>query len=490
MRNPLAPVLVSMAGAALLAQAGCAVGPDFHRPAPPDAQAYTPETLPKATASSADPAGAAQSLTVGADIPGQWWTLFHSPAINDLVARVIRSNPDLAAAQAALRSAQETYKAQRGSLLPEVDGGYNVSREKASDYLSPPLNSSTELFTLHTAQVTVSYVPDVFGGVRRQVENAKALAEAQRFETRAVYLTLTASVVQAAIQQASLRAQLEAAQKVSDSATQVLKTMRGQFDQGQIAGADVAAQEYVAAQAAQALPPLEKQLAQQNDLLAALTGRAPDQKLDALSLSDLTLPLDLPVSLPAKLVEQRPDIGAAEANLHAASAAVGVAIAARLPNFGITGQAGGASNTFASLLSNGNSFWTLTGAVSQPIFQGGALLHKQRSAEAALDQAKAQYRSAVLAGLQNVADALQALQADSRALQAAVAAEQSASKSLAITKAQLQLGQVSGMGVLISEQAYQQALSALVQARANRFSDTVALLQSLGGGWWNREGGA
>lgn len=469
-----------------LTLSGCAVGPNFHSPPPPQVSAYTPEALPAATAMAPDAAGGAQRFIAGQDIPGQWWTLFHSQAISDLVGQSLKANPDLAAAEAALKAAQENAYAQNSLLLPTVDANYNVTRQQASGTPAPPLTSGQNLFTLHTAQVTVGYVPDVFGGSRRQIEAAKAQAQAQRFQTEAAYLTLTSSVVAAAIQQASLRDQVAANRTIIASTRNAVAVMRKQFELGQIARADLAAQESALAQAELALPPLEKQLAQQNDLIAYLTGRSPDQTTAQASLADMTLPLDVPVSLPSKLVEQRPDVQAAEANLHAASAEVGVAIAARLPNFAISANAGGASSTLATLFSNGNGFWSVGANATQPLFEGGALFHKQKAAEAALDQAKAQYRGAVLAALQNVADTLQALQVDARLLSAAVTAESTAAESLAIAKRQLALGQVNGLTVLTAEQTYQQAVFALVQARATRYADTVALFQSLGGGWWNR----
>jgi len=485
MRLKLYPVLGL--SAALLTSA-CAVGPNFQRPAAPAIGGYTPAPLPRATAQAATLGGEAQRFVDGADIPADWWTLFHSPALNALVAAALKANPDLEAAKAGLRAARETYQAQRGALLPEVDAGYSVSRQQASTTLAPPLSSNDDLFTLHTVQLTVSYAPDVFGGVRRQVESARAQADAQRFQTEAVYLTVTANVVAAAIQEAALRDQVEATGKIIASIREVTGVMRRQLALGQISGADIAAQETALAQAEQTLPPLEKQLAQQRDLIADLTGhpssQAPAERLD---LAALTLPPDLPVSLPARLVEQRPDIRAAEANLHSASAQVGVAIAARLPSLTLSANAGGSATNIANLFSNGAGFWSVGAGLAQPIFQGGALLHKQRAAEASLDQAKAQYRSAVLAALQNVADTLQALDADARALEAAAGAEQAAARSVAIARRQLDLGQVGGPTVLAAEQAYQQTVITLAQARAQRYADTAALFQALGGGWWNRE---
>jgi len=461
---------------------GCAVGPDFHRPAAPTVSSYTRE--PGASATTGD---GPQTLVAGADVPGQWWTLFRSPALNRLIDLALKNNADLQSAKAALRSARETYYAQQGALLPAVDASYNVTRQQASSTPAPPLTSNVNLFTLHTAQLTVSYVPDLFGGVRRQTETIAAQAEAQRFETEAAYLTLTSNLAAAAIQEASLRNQIGATEQIIELNHNILTILREQKAAGQVAGADVAAQEAALAQAEQGLPPLKKQLAQQVDLIAALTGRLPSEASDdGIDLAALVLPGEVPVSLPSKLVEQRPDVRVAEANLHAASAQVGVAIANRLPSFAISANAGGAATSVASLFSGGNSFWSLSGAVTQPIFQGGALYHRQRAAEATLEQAKAQYRSTVIDAFQNVADALQALQADALAQQAADRAEQSAAVSLAIVRKQLELGAVSSVALLNAEQAYRQALMSQAQSRSNRYADTVALIQALGGGWWNR----
>jgi len=468
--------------AAILTVGGCMVGPNYHRPAPPQAAGYAPGILaPEVTGA------AAQSFEPGADIPGQWWALFQSPALNRLVEQSLKANPDLQAAQAALRAARETYLAQRGALFPSVDASYNVTRQQASVTLAPPLTSNEDLFTLHTAQLSVSYVPDVFGGVRRQTETVAAQAEAQRFETEAAYLTLTSNLVAAAIQEASLRDQIAATRKVIALSHEVLKLLRSERAAGQIGSADVAAQETALAQAEQALPPLERQLAQTLDLIAALTGRFPsDARGDDLGLSSLTLPMTLPVSLPSRLVEQRPDVRVAEANLHAASAQVGVAVANRLPSFMLSANAGGASTDIASLLSRGNGFWSLGATVTQPIFQGGTLLHRQRAAEAQLDQAEAQYRSTVITALQNVADALQALRADERALGAADKAQIGAAASLTIARRQLELGEAGTLPVLAAEQADLQALISRTQALSSQYADTAALFQALGGGWWNR----
>jgi len=468
--------------------AGCEVGPDFTRPAPPAVGGYTPEPLAAQTASAAVAGGAAQRFVQGLDISGQWWSLFHSPALNALVEQAIAANPSLPAAQAALRHAWETVYAEQGSLFPSVTAGFSPSRNKtATGALSPASASGNPYYSLYTAQLNVSYAPDVFGGARRQIESLAAQAEAQRFQLEATYLTLTANVVAAAVEEASLRGQIAATEEIVTIDGEGLSILRRQLQLGQVAGTDVAAQEAALAQAQAMLPPLQKQLAVERDLLTALLGRFPSQQpAEKFDLVSFQLPRELPVSLPSKLVDQRPDVRAAEAQLHSASAEIGVAVANRLPQFTLTANGGGASNTIAQLFTPGTAFWTLAGGVTQTIFDAGTLLHRQRAAEAAFDQAAAQYRSTVIAAFQNVADALRALQADADALKAGAAAEAAAATSLDITRRQLQLGAVNYLALLSAENIYQQALSSVVQAQASRYADTAALFQALGGGWWNR----
>jgi NodT family efflux transporter outer membrane factor (OMF) lipoprotein len=463
----------------LLAQ-GCAVGPDFHRPAPPTVASFTPPDALHAPA-SAD----SQQIVQGMDIPARWWTVFHSEELDAMVAQALAHNADVAAAEAALRQARELFYAQRGALLPTVAANFEATRARTAGVIAPVVANNSQTYTLYTPQVTVSYTPDVFGGIRRQIEGAAARAEAQKYETEAAYLTLTSNVVQAALLEASLREQISATHEIIDDENQLLGLMREQLNVGQISGADVAAQETALAQAQQSLPPLEKQLAQQRDLLAILAGRYPAEgPTGTVEISSLTLPHEVAAGLPSALVERRPDIRAAEANLHDASAAIGVAVAARLPQITLSANAGSAASTLAGLTASPNLFWQVAGEVAQPIFDGGQLRHQQKAAEAAYDQAREQYRSTVLQAFQNVADSMQALNLDDEGLNAAVLAEKAAARSLQISKKQVQLGEVSAVSVLNSEQAYHQALISLIQAKAARYSDTVALFQALGAGGW------
>ena len=471
---------------------GCVVGPDFHRPQAPAAAGYTAQPL-TATASSPDVAGGEEQRFVkDMDIPRKWWALFESPPLNGLIERSIKANPTIDAAKAALRQARENVAVQRSFFYPTVQANGSASPQKDPiETLAPALSSGASYFTLYTAQLTVSYMPDVFGLNRRQVESLAAQAEFQLFQLEAAYLTLSSNVVAAAVQEASLRAQIAATHSIIEIAEKLLDIQRRHLALGYATGLDVAAQEAALAQVQATLPPLEKQLALTRDLLAALAGRFPGEEMEEkFDLDALSLPQELPVSLPSKLVEQRPDVRAAEAQWHSASAQVGVAVANRLPQINITGSMGGTSTQIANLFVPGATFYNITGSLTQTIFDAGALLHKNRAAQAALDQAAAQYRSTVINAFQNVADTLHALQSDADALRAAVAAERAARRTLDITRRQLELGSVNYQAALAAEQAWRQAMINLAQARANRFADSAALFMALGGGWWNPAGAA
>ena len=469
---------VTAAVAATLLLAGCKVGPDFVEPAAPPVASY----LPGSSAS-----GDGKQRVTDLDIPGQWWRTFRSRSLTALVERAIKQNADLQAAQAALRAARENGTAQRGVLYPQVTTSYNTTGGKASADISPPLSNNSQYYSLTTAQVTVGYQPDLFGLNRRQVESADALARAQRFQVEATYLTLTSNVVLAALQEASIRAQIDATKQIIKIETDLLDVLRRQFGAGQVANADLLVQEAALAQAQQTLPNLEKQLGQQRDLMTALAGQYQNDEItETFDLTSLHLPSVLPVSLPSTLVEHRPDVRMAESNLQSASALVGVAEGNRLPIVSLSAEFGQNPSNLVRLFSPSETFYTLAGNVAQTVFDGGTLLHRQKQAEAEFDQSYAQYRSAVIGAFQNVADALRAIQADARAEKTAQTAQAAAQKSLDISRKQLAFGAVSSIVLLNAQQTYLQSALVLVQARASRFSDTVALFQALGGGWWNR----
>lgn len=477
------PGLALLGCAALAAALGACVGPNFHRPDRPAVQRFTPEPLPAETTSVEGPGGAAQRFLTQQDVPRNWWTLFGSQALDDLVNEALKANPEVRVAQGALRQALENTAAQRGSYFPLAQAEFDAQRTRdATGVLQPTLNSGTALYNLFTPQVTISYVPDIFGLNRRMVESLAAAAEAARFQLDATYLTLTANVVTAAIQEAQLRAQIAVTEHVIALGRESLTVLHRQLNLGAVAEADVYAEEAVLAQLESALPPLHKQLHQTRDQLAVLTGQLPANFMaPRFELDQLTLPADLPLGVPSQLVERRPDVRAAEAELHAATAQVGVAIANMLPQITITGDIGSTAPLFAQLFKPGTGFWTIGANASQTLFQGGTLIHRKRAVDAALDQAGAQYRLAVLTAFQNVADALHALDADANALGAASRAELASQKSLGVARRQLELGSVSYLALVGAEQAYQQAMVSRVQAQASRYADTAALFQALGG---------
>jgi NodT family efflux transporter outer membrane factor (OMF) lipoprotein len=453
----------------------CAVGPNFKRPTSPPTDRYAPNDLPRSFAS-------------GADVPYEWWKVYGCPPLDALVDSALKGSPTVKAAQAALRQANELVKAQRATLFPTLQASYAPTRERdAVGTLSPTLTSAQPLFTLQTAQVSVSYMLDVFGGNRRQIESAQATAQGQRYDLEAAYLTLTSNVVAAAVQEAAVRAQIEANETVVRGARDALDILNKQLALGSIPQTAVMAQEAALAAAEAQLPPLRKQLAMQRDLLAVLAGHSPGEPPPQnFELSALKIPQDLPLSLPSALVRQRPDVLAAEEQLHYATAQVGVAIADLLPQVNLTATLGGTSTSLSTLLASGNTFWSAGATLSQTLFAGGALWHHKLAADAALDEAGAQYRTVVLAALQNVADTLYALQFDAEAVAANERAESAARRSLEATRASLTQGSITYLDLLNAEQTRAQALSNLAQARGNHLADSAALFVALGGGWWNR----
>ncbi|MDB5691062.1 MAG: efflux transporter, outer rane factor lipoprotein NodT family [Alphaproteobacteria bacterium] len=495
MKGRLDPMIVKLRGlpvaalAASLLTAGCVVGPNFKTPAAPTVAGYTNYPLPAATAATPGvPGGAAQRFVSGGDIPADWWTLFHSHALNALIEQALANNPNLKAAQAALLVAHENTRAQHGAYAPKVSAGLAVSRERdPTGALAPVPSNNASLFTLATPQLSISYVPDVFGLNRRTVEAAAAQEQASRYQMIATDITLSANVAAAAIQEASLEDQVDATRQLIDINGKMLAILRYQKAKGYAGGIDLAAQQSQLAQMTATLPPLLKQLDQQRNLLAVLAGRFPSEaRAEKFTLAGLDLPRDLPVSLPSVLVAQRPDVLQAEANLHAASAQVGVATANRLPNISLTANAGSTALAIGQIFGPGTGFWNIGAALLAPIFDGGTLRHQQRGAKAAYQEAAEQYRATVLTAFQNVADSLTALAQDADGLRDSAAAAGAARVTLELSQRQYKAGYANYLALLNAEQAYQQARISLVQAEANRYADTAALFQALGGGWWHR----
>jgi NodT family efflux transporter outer membrane factor (OMF) lipoprotein len=473
----------------ILAITACTVGPDFHRPEAPKTNTYTAKTLSEKTTASPVAGGDAQRFVFGQDIPAQWWVVFHSDALDQLIRRALADSPTLAAAQAALREAQENVRAEIGAaFFPAVDADVSGQRQQFSGAAFGQPGSRGSLFNLYNASVKVSYALDIFGGARREVEALRSQIDYQRFQLEGAYLALTSNVATAAIREASLRAQILATRGILKAEEEQLDLVEHQFQLGAVSRSDVLTQQTQLAQTRATLPPLEKDLAQTRHLLAALAGKLPGEgaSLPEFELDGMKLPLELPVSLPSSLVRQRPDIQASESLLHAASAQVGVATANLYPQVTLTGSYGWEATRARDLFQNGSSIWSLAAGLLQPVFRGGELTAKRSAAVAAYDQAAAHYRETVLQAFQNVADVLRALDADATALKAEAEAEAAAYAALDLTKKQFELGAVSYLSLLNAERQYRQTKINLVQAQAARFADTAALFQALGGGWWNR----
>ncbi|OAJ56906.1 RND transporter [Paraburkholderia ginsengiterrae] len=468
------------------ALAGCMVGPDYHSPPAPATDAYTSTPLPDQTASAPGAAGLPQRFAPGQDIPAAWWTLFHCEPLDTLIREAFTNSPNVAAAQAALRQAHETYVAQAGgTLLPSVDAQLGATREKLNGiaFGQPGL---TEEFNLYNASVNVSYKLDVFGGTRRELEALHAQVDYQSYQLQAAYLAMSANIVTAAVKEASLRAQIDATERIATEEDEQLAVLSKQFDLGGVSRTAVLAQQTLVAQTRATLPPLLQQLDQARHQLAVLAGKLPsDATLPEFRLDMFSLPVTLPVSLPSALVRQRPDILAADAVLHQASAQVGVATAAMYPQITLSASYGAEALTPAQVFRAGSTIWSLGGSLLQPLFHGGQLSAQKRAAEAAYEQADAQYRETVLLAFQNVADSLRALDHDATGLKAQTDAWHAASDSLDLTRGQYRVGGVSYLSLLDAQRQYQQTVVSLAQAQASRYADTAALFQALGGGWWN-----
>jgi NodT family efflux transporter outer membrane factor (OMF) lipoprotein len=468
--------------------AGCAVGPDFRSPEAPTVKEYTPDPLPSETVSAPGTGGAVQRFVSDRDIPGQWWTLFRSEALDALIRKALADSPTIAAAEARLREAEENLRARGGTVyFPSVDGILSANRQKSTgaSYGQPAAGANT--FTLFNASVNVSYTLDIFGGNRRELEALRAQVDYQRFQLEAAHLALTSNIVTSAVTEASLRAQVQATQEIVEMLGKQLGLVSAKFELGGASRPDVLEQRTLLAQTLATLPPLEKELARTRHQLAVYAGSFPGEGgLPEFRLESLELPVDVPVSVPSALVRQRPDIRASEELLHAACAQVGVATANLYPKITLTGSLGSNAVRIEDLFSSGSSVWSLGAGLLQPLFRGGELSAKRRAAIAAHDQALAQYRETVLNSFRDVADTLRALDLDAQTLRAQADAEASARETLSSVESQFRIGSVNYLSLLVAQRQYQVARTNLIRAQAARFADTAALFQALGGGWWNR----
>ena len=470
-----APVL-----ALLGALGACAVGPDFRTPVLPADAGYQQNDLPAQTVATAGPTGDAQRFLQGASVPAQWWRQFANEELTRRVEQALMNSPSVASAQAALRQAQAGTAAARGSLLPALDANLGARRQ---DGLAAGVPGSSP-FTVYNASVDIAYTLDLFGGVRRGVEAQAALADAQAFQLQGTYLSLAANVATTSFREASLRARITATEEIASIYQQQYELITKQTEIGAKSQADVLVARSQVASARAQLPELGKALAQTQTQLAVYLGHFPSPaELVALDLDDLSLPTDIPLSLPSTIVRERPDVRAAEAQLQRATAEVGIATANLFPNITLNGAYGAQATSAGDLFGSGSEALSLVLNLLQPIFRGGSLRAQKRAAEAGLDQASAEYRITLLTAFQNVADSLRALEFDAQSLQAQVEAQRASAASLELVNVQYREGAASQLQVLDATRQFQFARIAVIEARTARLADSAALFAALGGGW-------
>ena len=465
--------------------AGCAVGPDFERPQPPAATQFTQGQEPTVTV-TAD--GQAQHFEPGAKIAADWWRLFQSPQLDRVIQEAVAQNANLQSAQARLRQSQENLQTGYGVFFPQVKGNFSPTRQRFTTAQFGAGNAPGSIFNLYTSSVSVSYVLDVFGGQRRTVEGLAAQVDYQSYTAAATYLTLLGNVVNGAVAQAGYRAQIEATQQLIGFQKEQLSITATQAQAGTVPYADVVSIQAQLAATEATLPPLKQSLSKTNHLLAALVGRTPAEwSAPQLDLKDFTLPKDLPVTLPSELVRQRPDILAAEATLHAASANIGVATANMFPSLNLSASYGQTAIDITKLFGTAANIWSLGANLAQPLFTGGSLWHQRKAAIEAYQASDSDYRQVVVGAFQQVADTLRAVEHDAETLKAQAAALAAAAQALQLVQTNYQAGLVNYLQVLTADNQYQQARLGYIQAQALRFQDNAALFVALGGGWWNRE---
>jgi NodT family efflux transporter outer membrane factor (OMF) lipoprotein len=485
--------MISAASAVAVAStlASCAVGPNFHRPQPPGASGYlhpSSDTAPVKTE-----AQDVQNVSPGAELAGQWWQLFHSPQLDEVVRASIAASPTLVAANATLAEAREEVTVARAAFLPSVSAVAGAQRTGTNTLRAPVTGTGTGTGVgigtspnLYSIGLTTSYSPDIFGGTRRAVEQQQALADYQRNELAAAYLTLTGSVVNEVLTIASTRLQITTTEDLIASDRKNLALTQREFDVGIVPRSDVlTADSQLAADLTQ-LPSLHKQLDQAYDQLAVLAGRAPSEwQVQPFDIDQFTLPRDMPLSLPARLVRQRPDVLAAETQLHAASAAIGVAVAEEFPNISLSASITREALQAAGLFHQFDTLWQGAGALTQPLFKGGALRAQVRAARDAFKAEAATYQAVVLEALGQVADDLWALQYDAEILTVDRHSMDVALEALKLQQKSYSVGTTNVLNLITAERAYAQARLSYVSARVQQFTDSASLLTALGGGWWN-----
>ena len=463
---------------------GCAVGPNFVRPAPPDTDRYTRELQSEATVAAN---GQAQHFKPSDTLIADWWKLFESTELNATVNKAIANNPTLQASEASLRQSQDNMRAGYGVFFPQIQAGVGASRQRSSS-LQQGSQTSGRIFNLVTLSSTISYAIDVFGGARRSVESLRAQADFQRYENVAAYLILSSNVVNTSIARAAYYEEICTTKQLIKLEKQQLRLTQAQVRAGTSPYVNVLSIESLIAANQALLAPLEQNLSQAEHLLATLEGEFPSKAdLLEINLNKFSLPIDLPVSLPSDLVNQRPDILAAEAQMHVASAKIGVATALMFPSFSLNGTFGTSGTNFGNLTASSGKFWSIGPVATIPLFQGTTLWFGRKAAIDAYQQSRANYRQTVLSAFEQVADSLKALEHDAEALQAQVEAKHAAGEALKLLQANYHAGLVDYLAVLTADVQYHETSIAYLQTVAQRYQDTVALFVALGGGWWNAQ---
>ena len=470
-------------GGLMLAQllSGCAVGPNFHKPAAPAVTHYTHDADPTEAAAAG---GELQRYRPGGAISGDWWTLFHSAQLDAVIAESLDRNPGLEAAQSSLRQSQDILRSGYGIFYPAVSAGAAATREKLSTVQLGETTPS-RVFNLFTLSASVSYALDVFGGQRRFVEELHAQSDVANATLLGTYLTLASNVANTVIARAAYQAEMDATVELLQLQQQQVQLAEVQSKAGTAPYSNVLSLRTELAAYEASIPQLAQRIAQCDDLLASLAGHTPAEwAAPGVRLEDLTLPADLPVSLPSNLVRQRPDILAAEATAHAASAQIGVSTAALLPSVTLTGDVSGSTNTTSNLFPASGKGWSVGAKLTAPVFEGGTLWFKRRAAIAGYEQASDLYRQTVLGAFAQVADSLHALQHDAQYLAAEEEALSAAREALQLLQADYQAGLATYLDLLNADAQLHQARIAEIGAVALRYQDTVALFAALGGGWW------
>jgi len=457
--------------------AGCAAGPDFKRPVPPPATRYTADTLRSESASAGDQV---QHIALGQNIEGAWWTLFRSDAIDQLVTQAVDHNRTLAASRATLAQAQEIALARAGSQYPQVDLTAGAGRQQYGKEFLGPIGIAP--FTYFAVGPTVSYTLDYTGGVARGVEQQYALAEVERHQLEAAYLTVTGQAVMQTLTIASVRAQIATVETILAQDQDNLRLVQSAFDNGSVAREDVVSAQSQIANDMTLLPPLRQELAKARHALSVVVGRAPaNDRPDEVDLAQITLPLQVPVSLPSELAHRRPDILAAEARLHAATSAVGVAQSNLYPKIQLSATVGQQSLKADQLFDRASNAWSIISGLTAPIFDGGTLRAEKRAAIDAMHASAATYEQTVLEAFSQVADLLEGLDHDHEQLEAQDHAQQAAQSSLDLARISYKEGNAGVLQVLDAERSYQRARLGYVRAVAQRYLDTVQLFLALGG---------